>query len=250
MKNIFKKKLFKVNSKVRVYVYIFTIFFTIIFLCIIYLSHQNRILLNTIKYYYPVVNNSKIITELDFQNDDSITKFVNNKVSFNNLSYIPSDLESISSTYVFDSKGNSRLRSEANLALQNMAKDFYNYFGKKIVVVSAYRSYLYQVGIKAGGCSDIFCAKAGFSEHQTGLAVDLWEASSKEEFLSKQELVTYFNWLKNNAYKYGFNNSYQKGLEVDGYNIEPWHWRYLGLPLAKKLYDNNQTFAEYYHSNN
>lgn len=251
MKNFLKKKIFKVNSRARVYLYTITLFFSIIFICIIYISHQNRAFINNeIKqnYYYilPVFQNQN----LDFETDSSITKFVNNKVSFNHLSYVPDNLEYVSSSYVSDSKWNSSLRYEANLALQDMAKDFYNTFWKKMLVVSAYRSYSYQVWIKAWWCSDIFCAKAWFSEHQTWLAVDLWEATSREEFLSKQNLAIYFDWMKKNAYKYWFNNSYQKWLEVDWYNIEPWHWRYLWYSLAKELYDNNQTYAEYYHTKN
>ena len=43
---------------------------------------------------------------------------------------------------------------------------------------------------------------AGASEHQTGLAIDLFEACSKAEFLSKADLSNYFDWLNKNAYKY------------------------------------------------
>jgi LAS superfamily LD-carboxypeptidase LdcB len=52
--------------------------------------------------------------------------------------------------------------------------------------------------------------------------------------------------MKENAYRYGFHNTYQKWVKVDWYEIEPWHWRYLWISLAKKLYDENITFAEYY----
>jgi hypothetical protein len=49
-------------------------------------------------------NRLEYIKSLDLKTDDSITKFVNSKISFNSKSYIPSDLESISSEYVYDSK--------------------------------------------------------------------------------------------------------------------------------------------------
>ena len=91
-----------------------------------------------------------------------------------------------------------------------MAKDFYNVLNTKLVVASAYRSYKYQVSIKKGGCPDNLCAKAGFSEHQSGLAVDLWEASTEYRWKTDLELKKYYKWLKNNAYKYGFHNTYQK----------------------------------------
>jgi LAS superfamily LD-carboxypeptidase LdcB len=39
--------------------------------------------------------------------------------------------------------------------------------------------------------------------------------------------MEYYDWLDNNAFKYGFSNSYKNGISIDGYDIEPWHWRYL-----------------------
>lgn len=244
-----KKKIFKTNSKIRIYLYLFSIFFVLIFLYTIYTSHQNRNIINSIKYYYN--QNIYVVDEnrIDFISDSSLTKFVNNIISFNKLSYLPESLVYVSSKYVGDSKWNSRLRSEANEELQKMANDFYETFGEKIIVVSAYRSYEYQVGIKSRWCSDLLCAKAWFSEHQTWLAFDLWETTTKEEFLSKPNLVIYFNWLKKNAHKYWFHNTYQKGLKVDWYLTEPWHWRYLWKNLAEELYNNNQTLAEYYYIN-
>lgn len=247
----------KIKLSKKVYLYLFSIFLWVYFLCLIYFLHINRKLINNINHYYVFsqVNNhldeNLIDNELiDMISDNSITKFVNNKVSFNNLSYIPKDLVSISSKYVLDIKWNSRLRTEANLALQNLAWDFYSHFWEKIVIVSAYRSYQYQVWIKAGWCSDLFCSKAWFSEHQTWLALDFWEASSETSFLKNKKLFQYFNWMKKNAYKYWFNNSYQKWYEIDGYNVEPWHWRYLWISLAQELFDSNQTFSQFYHIKN
>jgi len=60
-----------------------------------------------------------------------------------------------------------------------------------------------------------------------GLAVDIFDASTRQEFLANSLYKKYLEWMKENAHKYGFHNSYQKGLEIDGYDIEPWHWRYL-----------------------
>jgi D-alanyl-D-alanine carboxypeptidase len=128
-----------------------------------------------------------------------------------------------------------------------MAKAFYNDFKENIAVVSAYRSYKYQVSIKSGWCPDNLCAKAGFSEHQSGLAVDLWEASTEYNWKTDPKLKKYYKWLEENAYKYGFHNTYQKWLDVDSYEVEPWHFRYLWKYLAKYLYDEKMTFAEYYY---
>lgn len=184
---------------------------------------------------------------MDFKTDSSITKFVNSKVSFDSLKYVPENLESISSKYVNDAKWwSQKLRKEANKNLQFLAKAFYDEFGKKLKIVSAYRSYGYQQWIKSWGCPDRLCAKAWFSEHQSGLAVDIWEASNSQRWGADKDLKKYYKWLDENAYKYGFHNSYQNGLEVDWYEIEPWHWRYLWEELALLLEEKGITFAEFY----
>lgn len=203
------------------------------------------------KFELETINNRlEYIKSLDLENDNSLTKFVNSKISFNSKSYIPSDLESISSEYVYDSKWWSQIvRKETNDSLQRLAEAFYNEFNKKLTVVSAYRSYAYQKWIKDRWCPDNLCAKAWYSEHQSGLAIDLFEATTNKEFLSKPNLKKYFDWLNENAYKYGFANTYQKWLEIDWYEIEPWHWRYMWVELATYLREKNITFAEYYFNN-
>lgn len=186
------------------------------------------------------------IINLWLEEDSSITKFLNNKVAFNNLWYIPSDLVSIKWEFIVDVKWNQVVRKEAKNALLSMAKDFYWDLKSNIVVVSAYRSYLYQEWIKDRWCPDNLCSKAGYSEHQSWLAIDLWETTTNDEFLSKPILKEYFDWMNNNAHKYWYHNTYQKWVEIDWYEIEPWHWRYLWIELATYLKENDLTFSEYY----
>lgn len=187
------------------------------------------------------------INNLDLKTDNSLTKFVNSSVSFNNKAYVPKNLEKIWSDYVYDSKWwRQVLRKEANEALQKLAEAFYKKFNKKMTVVSAYRSYAYQKWIKDRWCPDNLCSKPGYSEHQSGLAMDFFEATTKSQFLSNPKLVKYFNWLNENANKFGFHNTYQKWLKIDGYAIEPWHWRYMWVELATYLKENNITIAEFY----
>jgi len=64
--------------------------------------------------------------------------------------------------------------------------------------------------------------------------------------LKKENLKNYFSWLQENAHLYGFHNSYQNGIEIDGYEKEPWHWRYLGKELASYLYEEKISFSEFY----
>lgn len=187
--------------------------------------------------------------KIDFLTDSSINKFVNNKIHFTDIGYVPEDLENISWKYLIDSKWNSRLRKIANSNLENMSKDFLGDLGVKISIVSAYRSYTYQVWIKKWWCPDNLCAKAWYSEHQSWLAVDLWEASSVESWKASKKLQKYYSWLSQNAHKYWFTNTYQKWLEIDWYEIEPWHWRYVWVQIATYLKENNMTFAELYDKN-
>ena len=51
----------------------------------------------------------------------------------------------------------------------------------------------------------------------------------------------------NNSYKYGFILRYPKDKEnITGYIYESWHYRYVGIDIAKYIHDNNITFDEYY----
>lgn len=159
--------------------------------------------------------------------------------------YIPSDLELINPNYS-DSK--QYLRIKAKQAFESMAKDIEK-INLKIIAVSTYRSYEYQEklfnnyvkekGLKyANRCS----AKAGYSEHQTGLAVDI---ANKNLDYDNFDKTNEFNWVKDNAHKYGFIMRYPENKEdITGYKYEPWHYRYVG-DIATYIYNNNLTFEEY-----
>ena len=188
----------------------------------------------------------KILNNIDLENDNSLSKFVNNKVSFSDVEYIPDDLIDIDSPLIVDLKWYWTLRKEAKHALWNMSKDFYGHFKEKISVLSSYRSYKYQKWIKDRWCPDNLCAKAWYSEHQSWLAVDFWEASTQEQFLSNKKYKEYFKWLRENAHNYWFHNTYQKWLDIDWYEIEPWHWRYIWIEFATYLKEQDITIAEFY----
>ena len=190
----------------------------------------------------------KYINNLDLETDTSLTKFVNNKVHYNELWYLPKNLVSVWSKYVVDWKWwyikVSKILKEN---LEELSKQFYSDTNNNIVVVSWYRSYNYQKGIKDRGCPDNLCAKAWYSEHQSGLAIDIYSASSERNWANNNNLRKHFSWFKKNAYKYGFHNTYQKWLEIDWYEVEPWHWRYVWEKFAKYLNDENMTLAEFYY---
>ncbi len=185
----------------------------------------------------------------DFKTDSSITKYVDDKIHYEKIDYIPKNLVELKWEYLIDVKWNSKIRKITLEKLNLLSKDFYNHFWEKLKIVSAYRNYIYQKWIKDRWCPDLFCAKAGYSEHQSGLAVDFWEASELSKYQNNKKLKSYFEWMKINWPKYGFTNSYQKWRKIDGYAIEPWHWRYVWEKLAEYLIKNKITFAEYFYKN-
>ena len=116
--------------------------------------------------------------------------------------------------------------------------------------VSGYRSYktqetLYNNYIKRDGqtAADTYSARPGHSEHQTGMAIDINTASSSAKFENTKE----YEWLINNSYKYGFILRYPNNKpHITGYKYEPWHYRYVGIDAATKIYTENITYEEYY----
>ena len=81
----------------------------------------------------------------------------------------------------------------------------------------------------------------GTSEHQTGLAVDIYAAQA-----SGQDDETVHEWLAENAYKYGFILRYPEDkIDITNINYEPWHYRYVGTKAAKEIHDKGICLEEY-----
>ena len=122
--------------------------------------------------------------------------------------------------------------------------------GIKLRITSGYRSYsvqddLYKKYVKSDGVqvADAYSARAGYSEHQSGLAFDL--NGTNRNFIKTKE----GKWLNDNCYKYGFVLRYPDGkTKYTGYIYEGWHFRYLGVELATRLYNNGDwlSMEEYY----
>lgn len=88
-------------------------------------------------------------------------------------------------------------------------------------------------------------APAHYSEHETGLAVDI-VAVTNQRLDATQENTPENIWLKENCYKYGFILRYPKGKEeITGFSYESWHFRYVGKAAAKEIYDKGITLEEY-----
>ncbi len=167
---------------------------------------------------------------------------------FNQLEedFIPPDLVSVSEDYAVDDEQKlQKIAYDAFIKMANEAKkeDLH------LLVNSSYRSFQDQVGtyqfyeeLYGTNYVNRYVTKAGFSEHQTGLAIDV-KARDVNVFANSNE----FTWMKENAHLYGFVMRYPEDSEhITGCAYEAWHYRYLGVELATYLYENNMTYEEYY----
>mgnify|MGYP004532259653 FL=1 len=148
------------------------------------------------------------------------------------------------------------LRSDIKEYVDKLINDAQG-LGLPIIVDSGYRSFKYQQVVldalikEKGDEAFKLVALPGASEHQTGLAIDFayYENGIYNDDVKENDKEAI--WLKNNAWKYGFILRYPKGKEnVTGYNFEPWHFRFVGLKLAKYLFKNDLTLEEYYKNSN
>lgn len=120
-----------------------------------------------------------------------------------------------------------------------------------LIITSGYRDYQFQEKLwnnysnqKGDEWADSIAARAGYSEHQTGLSTDILTYNSTLDTFEETEA---FKWLSKHAHEYGFILRYPKGKEsITGYSYESWHYRYIGVEDAKKVYELGITFDEYY----
>ena len=90
-----------------------------------------------------------------------------------------------------------------------------------------------------------YSARPGTSEHQTGLCVDFM-TNTMTELDNSFERSRAFEWLTENAYRFGFILRYPKDKEdVTGYNYESWHYRFVGRSAATVIHEKNETLEEY-----
>lgn len=140
--------------------------------------------------------------------------------------------------------GSFRLRRDCAAAYGNL-RAAATRAGHPTGFTSAYRSYAGQAALynsylrslgRAG--ADRRCARAGHSEHQLGLSIDL-KGSVGSSALAQ--------WIAANAWRYGFILRYPKtGTAVTGFEWEPWHVRFVGVPLAADFARRKATALETY----
>lgn len=127
--------------------------------------------------------------------------------------------------------------------LESLFKASKEYTEDKLLIMSTYRDKSEQEDLYKEDSS--LAAKVGYSEHETGLALDLYVHTLAQKNFIKSQVG---KWVNSNAYKYGFIIRYPF-LEKSktGFNYEPWHIRYVGVPHSNIIYNNRLTLEEYYH---
>lgn len=147
--------------------------------------------------------------------------------------------------------------NEQNLVRADIADDVESFLGDaeeagyEIFLSSGYRSYnlqsiLYKNDLRDHGYESGYVAKAGTSEHQLGLAIDITSHSVDLELTDNFENTSEGQWALENAHKYGFILRYKAEKEdITGYKYEPWHFRYVGdRTISKLCYEKNLTLEE------
>lgn len=149
------------------------------------------------------------------------------------------------------------LQAEAADAFTSMCQEIQQH-GLKIASTSAYRSRLdqqaiYDARVEIYGQTEAekLVSRPGFSEHETGLAVDIASMTKPNVVFSQSSEAA---WLAENSYKYGFIVHFVEGYSsITGVSYESWHFRYVGTDTAQKIMDTQNvfgrvlTFDEYYH---
>ena len=162
--------------------------------------------------------------------------------------YAAPDLVDVPVAYVYAPK----LRAEASAAVVQMFADYTAQTGLQMQSQSAYRSYSAQVSTYNNWVSqlgqagaDLTSARPGYSEHQTGLAIDISASPAKCSLDQCFADTPQGQWLAENAWNYGFILRYPNGYTaITGYEFEPWHYRYVGPELAKEYHDTGATTLE------
>jgi D-alanyl-D-alanine carboxypeptidase len=125
----------------------------------------------------------------------------------------------------------------------------------QLQVISPYRSYNTQVAVYANqvkvygkATADTQSARPGFSEHQSGLSVDIGAYPSKCNLGECFGTTPQGKWLAKNSWRFGFILRYPQGKQaISGFKYEPWHYRFVGVQLSTQMHNTHiQTLEEFF----
>ena len=169
------------------------------------------------------------------------------KIYFLNENYIPSQLSEIDQIFLLRKTKPEQIHTNIKPYIENMMRAASS-SQISLLVLSAYRSFGTQATLKTNykitygtTAANKFSADQGYSEHQLGSTAD-FSTDTIGENLAGFDKTKSFEWMTQNAYKYGFTMSYPKGNKY--FQYEPWHWRFVGVELATKLYNENKYFYD------
>ena len=140
------------------------------------------------------------------------------------------------------------LHPHASAALASLIADAKT-VGLTLKLRSGYRSYAdqgasfsRQLRLYPEATARLYYAEAGKSEHQTGLAVDLWDGVRRGSAFTRTPQAA---WLAAHAWEYGFIVRYPEGrTDVTGYAYESWHLRYVGTEISTRFGPNSTLTLE------
>jgi len=191
-----------------------------------------------------IQNTVGILEKLSQTDPELLKKY--SKVYFLNENFIPKEFIKIDPKYTFDPTKDYLFYSKIWQFSQDMLTAAEN-ASVNIKISSAYRSFSTQGGVKSshimayGSGANKFSADQGYSEHQLGTTLDLTTLETGATYLNFEKTPAY-QWLLENAYKYGFILSYPENNTY--YQFEPWHWRFVGRGLAEKLHQEGKNFYD------
>lgn len=190
---------------------------------------------------------------LDITTPTSQYVLVNKTHPLDPTDYKPADLVgSVVPTVSSDSVEEKSVRDLIRPDLVKMFEDA-KADGLDLIMNSGFRSsklqaFYYNNYVKNSGeaAANKFSAKPGYSEHQSGLALDISYANRKCYLDICFAETDAGKWLAQHAHEYGFILRYPDGKEsITGYQFEPWHFRYVGKDVAGAIYDKQTTYEEY-----
>ncbi|MGA1836528.1 M15 family metallopeptidase [Herbiconiux sp. 11R-BC] len=165
--------------------------------------------------------------------------------------YVPPDLVDLPAD--MPNPNGYQMRADAAASLEEMFHAALSEIGVQLVAQSGYRSYSVQVraydyyvnSLGVAG-ADLTSARPGYSEHQTGMAMDILDTVSGCSTDGRCFAGTAAGeWLASNAYRFGWILRYPDGgTPVTGYEFEPWHYRWVGVPLATEMHDTGVSTLE------
>ena len=217
-----------------------------------YIKYYNNHKDDKISHIVSIVN---VCADEDYYDKDTVKKtdiskkelMLVNKFNYLDENYAPDDIVKVSMQFAY---GDNEIKKEVYEKFRSMYNDAKKE-GLYLIITSSYRDYNFQKELwdsyanqKGDEWADSVSARAGYSEHQTALAIDITaKGSMYTKFASTKE----FEWMLKNCYKYGFILRYPKDKERQtGYMFESWHYRYVGKKIAKYIHDSGITYDEYY----